>query len=277
MSLRADIPDQYLDIAGLRIRYIEKGEGRPLLMLHGMGYSLSADQFLPHIDAFSAFSHVYALDLPGWGISEAAKEGPYFPLWVSIVRGFADQLGLQEMDVFGYSIGGWVSTLFAADNPDRVRRLILLDAPGMNLEAPNFVANFQPPTRESLKNDMVQHMREMVTDAMVDEVFARLNAPGHEDAYRQVAAYVADPEVRKANSLHSVFPRLPMPVLLSQMDNAGTVLIRYLFEAYQLAPNPRMFIYYGGSRRTVGGIDPQVERTAIEFLTADEVPPPGRK
>lgn len=277
MSLRADIPDQYLEVDGLKIRYIEKVSGRPLLMLHRMGYSLSADQFLPHIDAFSAFAHVYALDLPGWGLSDAAAEGPYFPLWARVVKGFCDQLGIGEMDVFGYSIGGWVSCLFAAENPERVRRLVLLDAPGMNLEAPNFVANFRPPTREGLGEDMRMHMREMVTEAMVDELFVRLNAPGHEDAYRQVAGYVADPEVRKQNSLHSVFPRLPMPLLLAQMDNANTVLIRFLFEAYQLAPHARMFIYYGGTRRLVGGIVPQMEAVAIEFLTADEVPAPARK
>jgi pimeloyl-ACP methyl ester carboxylesterase len=277
MSLRADIPDQYLEVDGLRIRYIEKGSGRPLLLLHGMGYSLSADQFLPHVDAFSAFAHVYALDLPGWGLSDAAPDGPYFPLWVRVVEGFCEQLGIDELDVFGYSIGGWVSCLFAAANPERVRRLVLLDAPGMNLEAPNFVANFKPPARDQLKADMTLHMGAMVTEAMVDDLFARLNAPGHEDAYKQVAGYIADPDVRKQNSLHSVFPNLPMPLLLAQMDNAGTVLIRYLFEAYQLAPNARMFVYYGGSRRLVGGIVPQMEATAIEFLTADEVPAPARK
>jgi pimeloyl-ACP methyl ester carboxylesterase len=277
MSLRADIPDQYLEVDGLKIRYIEKGSGQPLLLLHGMGYSLSADQFLPHIDAFGAFAHVYALDLPGWGLSDAAAEGPYFPLWVRVVKGFCDQLGITELDVFGYSIGGWVSCLFAAENPEWVRRMVLLDAPGMNLEAPNFVANFKPPEREQLKADMTLHMREMVTEAMVDELFARLNTPGHEDAYRRVAGEVADPEVRKRNSLHSVFPKLPMPLLLAQMDNANTVLIRYLHEAYQLAPHARMFIYYGGTRRLVGGIVPQMEATAIEFLTADEVPPPARK
>ena len=45
----------------------------------------------------------------------------------------------------------------------------------------------------------------------------------------------------------------------------------------QLAPHARMFIYYGGSRRLVGGIVPQMEAVAIEFLTADEVPAPARK
>ncbi len=277
MSLRADIPDQYIDVAGHRIRYIEKGEGRPLLCLHGMGFSLSADQFLPHIDAFSAFSHVYALDLPGWGLSEAAKEGPFFPIWEDAVSGFCDALDLQDIDVFGYSIGGWVSSRFAANNPDRIRRMILLDAPGLNLEAPAFVANFQMPTKEALEEDMRRHMGQMVTDEMVNEMWARLTRPSHEDAYRLVAQYVANGEVRTLNRLHELLPKMTMPLLLAQMDNANTVLIRFLHEAYQLAPHARMFIYYGGTRRLVGGIAPIMEQTAIEFLTAEEVPAPRGK
>ncbi len=70
---------------------------------------------------------------------------------------------------------------------------------------------------------------------------------------------------------------MTMPLLLAQMDHAGTVLIKFLFEAYQLAPRARMFIYYGGTRRLVGGIVPIMEQTAIEFLTAEEVPAPRAK
>ena len=273
MSLRQDIPDQYLEVDGLKVRFIEKGSGRPLLCLHGMGFSLSADQWLPHIDAFSEFSHVYALDFPGWGESSHASAGDYFPLWVRIVKGFCDQLNLQDMDVFGYSIGGWVSCLFAGQNPGRVRRLVLLDSPGLNLQAPSFIADFKMPDQDSVKRDLTQHMKEMaVTDSMVGEVYGRLTRSGHEEAYRAVAAYVANADVRKQFSLHSVFPNLAMPILFSQMDNAGAVMIKYIFEAFQLAPNGRVFIYYGGTQRTVGGIVKEMEKTAIDFLTAEEVP-----
>jgi pimeloyl-ACP methyl ester carboxylesterase len=276
MSLRPDIADKYLEVEGLKIRYIETGVGRPLLLLHGMGFSLSADQWLPHIDAFSSFAHVYALDLPGWGLSDYTQ-APYFPAWKRVVTGFCDQLGLDDFDIFGYSIGGWVTCQFAEDNAGRIRRIVLLDAPGLNLEAPSFIANFSPPSKEQLKNDMVLHMREIVTDAMVDAMYARLMRPGHVDAYKAVASYVSDPEVRKANALHPVLPKLQMPILFSQMDNAGSILIRYIFEAYTLAPNGRVFVYYGGTKRVVGGVVKVMEDTAIEFLTAAEVPPVARK
>lgn len=276
MSLDPGVEDRYVYVGGLKVRYIEKGQGRPLLCLHGMGYSLSADMWLPQLDKFAAFSRVICLDIPGWGLSDPLPN-PTFQGWADHLKGFCDALGVTEMDVFGYSIGGWIACLMGRDHPGLIRRLVLLDAPGMNLEAPNFVANFKPPSREQLKEDMEAHTPDYASEAQVDAMMARLNRPGAEAAYRAAAGQVADPEARKANALHSVFPQLTMPILLAQMDNAGAVLIRYIFEAYQLAPNARVLIYYGGTRRLVHGIKPVAEATAIEFFTAETVPPPPRK
>ncbi|WP_091736056.1 alpha/beta fold hydrolase [Phenylobacterium immobile] len=280
MSLDPHIADRYVEVAGRKIRYIEKGEGRALVCLHGVGFSLSADMWLPHLDAFAAISRVICLDIPGWGLSDPLPE-PTFQAWADTLKGFADALGITEMDVFGYSVGGWIACLTARDHPGLVRRLVLLDAPGMNIEAPNFIANFKPPSREHLKEDMEMHAGDAAclyaTDAQVDAMMARLSRPGAEDAYRAAAGEVANPESRRANALHSVFPVLTMPILIAQMDNAGAVLIRYMFEAYQLAPNGRMLIYFGGTRRFVHGVRPVAEATAIEFFTAESVPPAPRK
>ena len=272
-----EIPDQYLEVDGLRLRYIEKGEGRPLLCVHGMGVSLSADQFLPHIDRFASFAHVYALDLPGWGLSDHVAEGATFPLWTRAVEGFCDALGIEHMDIFGYSIGGWVTTLFAHQHPERVRRFVQLDAPGMNLEAPAFVANFQMPDEEAVRTGLVAHMGDIATDEYVAEVQRRLHLPGREEAFKKLSAHVGNTEVRKRYTTRNLFPDLKMPILLAQMDNAGSVLIRYIFEAYQLADNARVFVYYGGQARLVNGIRKVAEDAAVEFLTAPEVPAPRAK
>lgn len=277
MSLRKDIPDQYIEIEGLQIRYIEHGEGRPLLCIHGMGFVLSADQFLPHIDQLGQIAHVYALDLPGWGYSDDPNDDDLFPLWVRVVKQFCEMKGLKDFDIFGYSIGGWVSCLYAKDNQDQIRRMILLDAPGLNLVAPAFVSNFNMPDRDSVHGTLVEHMGDMITPEVGDDVYKHLTRAGHEDAFRKLSQYVGNNDIRQQNGLHSVFPQLEMPLLLAQMDNAGAVLIRYIFEAYQLTPNARVYIYYGGTKRLVGGIVKSMEETAIEFLTASEVPPPPRK
>jgi pimeloyl-ACP methyl ester carboxylesterase len=268
-----NIPDQYVEVEGVKIRYIEKGEGRPLLCVHGMGATLSADQFLPHIDRFAEFSHVYALDLPGWGLSDHVAEGATFPLWVRIVKGFCDALAIEEMDIFGYSIGGWVATIFAHENPQRVRRFIQLDAPGMNVEAPAFVANFQMPDKDSMGAGLVMHMGEVATEEYIEEVYRRLHLPGREEAFKKLSAHIGNTQVRTQYTTRNLYPDLKMPILLSQMDNAGAVVIRHIFDAYQLAENARVFIYYGGTSRLVGGIRTIMEDTAVEFLTAGEVPP----
>lgn len=276
MSLDPTIEDKYVTVDGRRIRYLEKGSGRPLLLLHGMGFTLSADMWLAQLEPFAAFSHVYALDIPGWGLSDPLPD-PTFPAWAVVVKGFCDALGLTELDVFGYSIGGWISALFARDNPQMVRRMMLLDAPGMNLPAPNFVANFQLPSRDKVKEDLVLHTPGYASEAQVDQLYARVTRPGAEAAYRAAGGHVVDPDARKAHSLHTVFPELKMPLLIAQMDNANGVLIRYIFEAYMLAPHARMLIYYGGNNRLVGGIKAVPQATAIEFFTADEVSVPPAK
>jgi pimeloyl-ACP methyl ester carboxylesterase len=276
MSLDPNIEDRYVDVGGVNIRYIEKGAGRPLLCLHGMGFPLSADMWLPHLDKLAAFSRVICMDIPGWGLSDPLPE-PTFQGWADLVKGFADALEIQEMDVFGYSVGGWISCLVGRDHPDLIRRLVLLDAPGMNIEAPNFIANFKMPDRDHLKGDMELHAPGFFSDEQVDAMMARLIRPGHEAAYRAAAGEVANPASRQANALHGVFPKLTMPILLAQMDNASAVLIRYIFEAYQLAPHARVLIYYGGAHRLVGGVKPVAEATAIEFFTAETIPPPPKK
>jgi hypothetical protein len=147
----------------------------------------------------------------------------------------------------------------------------------MNLEAPAFVANFQMPEKDAMRTSLVAHLGDIATDAYVAEVERRLHLPGRNEAFKKLSAHVGNSDVRKQYTTRDLFPDLKMPILLAQMDNAGSVLIRYIFEAYQLAENARVFVYYGGEARTVNGIRKVMEDTAVHFLTADEVPAPRVK
>lgn len=71
-----------------------------------------------------------------------------------IVKEFLDSQGLQQPDVAGWSMGGWISLKFAADNPDRVRDLILLDSAGLRFDAVN--APFLQPKTEAGLAKMMQ-------------------------------------------------------------------------------------------------------------------------
>jgi pimeloyl-ACP methyl ester carboxylesterase len=74
---------------------------------------------------------VLVLDLRGRGHSEVTPQGTYgWPAHARDIAAVADALGVERFDVVGYSMGGFVGMQLAADFPDRVRRLITVDALG---------------------------------------------------------------------------------------------------------------------------------------------------
>ncbi|HEX4109109.1 MAG TPA: alpha/beta fold hydrolase [Solirubrobacteraceae bacterium] len=109
-------------VAGMNLRVARRGEGRPLLLLTGIGANL---------DMWGPFEHlldgreVIALDAPGTGLSDR----PPYPIRMrqlaEVVVGVLDELGVARTDVLGYSFGGLLAQELARRSPERVRRLIL--------------------------------------------------------------------------------------------------------------------------------------------------------
>lgn len=113
--------------------YIEKGDGHPLILLHGNGEN--CDYFSHQIDAFSKRYRVIALDTRGHGQTPRGEK-PF------TIRQFADDLlkfmnlkAIEKSHILGFSDGANIAMIFAMKYPERVDRLILnggnLDASGV--------------------------------------------------------------------------------------------------------------------------------------------------
>ena len=61
------VKEEYLSVAGHRIRFLEKGQGPPLVLLHGLGGSLEWWEY--NLDAFAQKYRTIAFDFPGFGLS----------------------------------------------------------------------------------------------------------------------------------------------------------------------------------------------------------------
>jgi pimeloyl-ACP methyl ester carboxylesterase len=86
---------------------------------------------------------VVRLDLPGFGLTGAAPDGDYRPERLAKVVGeLLDQLGIARADVAGNSLGGRVALTFCLDHPDRVRKLVLVDAAGLSGQRPPAIFRF---------------------------------------------------------------------------------------------------------------------------------------
>ncbi len=125
----------YADLGELRMHYIEKGAGEPLLLIHG--YASSTYCFRKVIGPLSERFHVYAIDLKGFGRSDKPADGDYtLETLASEVVLFMEGMGIEKAALAGSSLGGGVSLMTALHYPDRVDRLVLLD-PGCYPMEPN--------------------------------------------------------------------------------------------------------------------------------------------
>lgn len=110
-------------VNGIDIHYIERGEGTPLLAVHG--FQNSHFSFTPLFDWLSERFRVYALDLRGHGDSDKPR-GPYtIQTFADDVVGFLDALGIERVDYLGHSMGGRTGTMVGIRHSGRLSRLML--------------------------------------------------------------------------------------------------------------------------------------------------------
>ena len=113
-------------VNGVRLNYIDKGEGPAIVLVHG--FQSSGFAFAPIIDRLAERFRVLALDLRGHGDS-GKPPGPYaIQDFSNDVLAFLDALGLDRVDYMGQSMGGRTGTMFAIEHGDRLRRLMLVSA-----------------------------------------------------------------------------------------------------------------------------------------------------
>jgi len=121
----SSLTPQTVQIKGHTIFYIVKGEGKPLILIHGYGAGIWIWE--KQIDLFSQFYRVYALDLIGHGFSDRPKI-PYTPeAYIYFFKDFMDGVGIEKATLIGNSMGGGIAWAMATLFPDRVNRLLLID------------------------------------------------------------------------------------------------------------------------------------------------------
>lgn len=110
------------------IRYLEGGEGEPILLLpSAAGRAAEYREVFPLL---SKSSHVYAIDYPGFGQSDFLSSIEGTEDLASFVIDWMDAVGLQRCHLVGFSLGGWISLLLALSHPERFRTLILVATSG---------------------------------------------------------------------------------------------------------------------------------------------------
>jgi pimeloyl-ACP methyl ester carboxylesterase len=122
---------RFIDVDGVRIHYQEKGEGTPLILLHG--FTSSTYSWKDVFDPLSRTYRVIAVDLKGFGFS-GKPDGDYTRRGQALmVVSLLNILKIEKAWIAGSSMGGEVALNVALANPHRVAGLILIDSGGVEV------------------------------------------------------------------------------------------------------------------------------------------------
>jgi pimeloyl-ACP methyl ester carboxylesterase len=116
----------YAEVNGLRLYYEIHGEGRPLVLLHGA--YMSIESMKPILDRLAKDRQVVALESQGHGRTADIDRPITYEQMADDVAAAMVDLGIEQADVFGYSMGGGTALQLAIRHPARVRRLVVASA-----------------------------------------------------------------------------------------------------------------------------------------------------
>jgi pimeloyl-ACP methyl ester carboxylesterase len=128
-------PSVFVPVSGMAVHLRDEGRREdplPIVLLHGTSASLHT--WDGWVAALAPTRRVVRFDLPGFGLTGPFASGDYsLPSYVRFVRALLDQQGIARCVLAGNSFGGTIAWAVAAAQPERVERLILVDAGGYPL------------------------------------------------------------------------------------------------------------------------------------------------
>jgi len=237
------IESRTVQVDGIRVHYLASGpeNGPPVVLVHGLG-SRAEDwsNLVPYLTR--AGFRVYTPDLPGYGRSEKPSNFSYSVRdEATLIVGFLDALGLKQVDLGGWSMGAWIVQLIAAEHPERVKRLMLFDAVGLDIR-PTWNTNlFTPGSLAELDQlDALLMPRPPQIPAYIARDILRIS---HSDAW--VIRRAVDSMLSAQDVTDKILPELKMPVLIQWGEADQIVPVDQAQTMHRLIPQSQLELFPG--------------------------------
>ncbi len=266
---------KFINIDGMDVHYSDEGQGMPLVLIHGISSSLNTwDGWdLSLKDDF----RIIRLDLPGFGLTGPNPANDYsIEFYVSFMKSFLKELEAETCYMAGSSLGGYITWNFAADNPNMVEKMILVDAAGYPFTPENtpFVFKLaQSPIAPYFKNLTPRFLLAQVitqvygddsklTDEVIDRYYYHALREGNRDAFLDLVQNIKFIEFGKLKTINT-----PALIMWGEMDTWVDPILGIRFN--EDLPNSELIMYPGVGHIPMEEIPEQTAEDAKKFLLRD--------
>lgn len=172
---------QFIEIDGVRLHYVERGQGRPLLLLHGNGDTVEDLHISGMLDRAATDYRVIAFDRPGFGHSERPRNRTWGPAQqAAILHKALLQLGIERPIIVGHSWGTLVALAMALDYPGYARSLVLLAGyyyPSIRPAVPMLSVPAIPGVGDVMRHTLAPLLGRLMWPAITKRIFSPSAVP----------------------------------------------------------------------------------------------------
>src|SRR5579863_3694784 len=254
----------FIDVGEHRIHYYTLGpsDGPVVVLVHGLGgRSEDWERLAPHL-AKAGF-RVYLPDLPGYGESDKPEDFSYSVKdEATVVTGFFDALGLKQLDLGGWSMGGWIVQLVAAEHPERIRRLMLFDSAGLYVKPDWDIKLFTPVSPAELEkfDALLMPNPPTVPEFLVKDILRT----SHQNAW--IIHRALDSMMTGRDTTDTLLPTLKMPVLIVWGEVDRITPLSQGEKMHQLIPQSQFDVIPGCGHLAPNECASQIAPLEVSFL-----------
>ena len=277
---------RFVSAAGVRLHYVERGQGRPVVFLHGNGMMVE-DMLISGILSATAERsfRAIAIDRPGFGHSErprgtawtAAAQAALLP------RVFA-LLGIERPIVVGHSLGTMVALALALNHPDQVSGLVLASGYYYPTARADVVL-VSPPAAPILGDLLCYTVAPLIAEAMaprmITKMFSPQSVPARFDTHFPVGLMLRPSQIRAASkdathmipdaaAMSNRYPGLSCPVAILAGDADEVVDQKAQANRLHADVPGSMLDVFAGTGHMTHHADPARVVRAIEFVCGTE-------
>jgi pimeloyl-ACP methyl ester carboxylesterase len=126
---------KFIEVDGMQVHYRDEGKGTPIVLIHGTASSLHT--WNDWAEELKKTHRVLRMDLPAFGITGANANADYsIQNYTRFLQEFLSKVNVDNFYLVGNSLGGNIAWDYAAEHPEKVKKLVLIDASGLPTNKP---------------------------------------------------------------------------------------------------------------------------------------------